>query len=81
MNGAAVQAGVLDTTYDEPTLSCDSDGYDNESENEIQEEQKSVNGEKIKFGCKAKNGRNDGIWVEKSYVFTEACKSFFHLFF
>lgn len=72
VNGAAVQAGVLDTTYDEPTLSCDSDGYDNESENEIQEEQKSVNGEKIKFGCKAKNGRNDGIWVEKSYVFTEA---------
>ena len=73
VDGAAVQAGVLDETYGKPKLSCDSDGYDNESENEVVPERETVNGDKIKFGCKAKNGRNENGWIHKSYVFTPAC--------
>lgn len=72
VDGAAVQAGVLETTYGEPELSCDSDGFDNESENEVEEERETVAGDKIKFGCKARNGRNENGWVQKSYVFTPA---------
>ena len=70
-----MQAGVLETTYGEPELSCDSDGFDNESENEVEDEREMVGGDRIKFGCKARNGRNENGWVQKSYVFTAACKS------
>jgi len=72
VDGAAVQAGVLETTYGEPELSCDSDGFDNESENEVEDERETVGGDRIKFGCKARNGRNENGWVQKSYVFTAA---------
>ena len=75
VNGAAVQAGVLDMTYGEPILSCDSDGYDNESENVVEGNSSDESGANRKFTCKARNDRNEGVWVEKSYTFTAASKS------
>ena len=73
VNGASVQAGVLDTTYGEPELDCTSDGYDNESDNEVVPSRNDA-GANIEFGCKARNGQNEGNWVEKSFIFTQASK-------
>ncbi|CBY10951.1 unnamed protein product [Oikopleura dioica] len=71
VNGVPVNAGVLDVTFGAPFLQCRSDGFDNKAENEL-EEKRSRAGEYFKFACKSRNALNDGKWVEKEFVFTEA---------
>lgn len=60
-------------TFGAPFLQCRSDGFDNKAENEL-EEKRSRAGEYFKFACKSRNALNDGKWVEKEFVFTEASK-------
>ena len=70
-------------TFGAPTFACKSDGFDNKAENEIEQE-RSRAGDNFKFSCKSRNALNEGNWVEKEFVFTEAsklwCLFFFFLF-
>jgi hypothetical protein len=68
-----VNAGVLDMTFGAPSFGCSSDGFDNKAENELVGD-RSRAGENFKFSCKSRNALNDGKWVEKEFVFTEASK-------
>ena len=73
VNGAPVSAGVLDMTNGNPSLECSSDGFDNKGANEINPQgTRSRVGDNMKFSCKARNSLNEGKWVEKEFIFTEA---------
>ena len=77
LNGKSVTAFVLDYGYMTGysyNFQCISDGYDNDSQNELDERLVSEDDGFYRVLCRAKNGRNEKGWLEQQFDFVKASK-------